>query len=201
MAMSAEKAQKYAKKPAVTCCRFEQGTVVSPDVLEDPSIFDDLVDSNLLVLGEDSLTIEEVLGATLTETLDALTPITASVLDGVKAVEKEVKEETKEEVTTETVAPAMTQAVANNGVLKIHIGEGKDINIELPLTAPAQQGGQVVPVATLPAAIEEVCCEPVVREMRKLEKKYFTIDKVVFGEETKVDGTTLTLREDVVNQR
>jgi D-proline reductase (dithiol) PrdA len=199
--MSAEKAAKYAKKPAVTCCRFEAGTLVSPDLLEDPAIFDDLVDSGLLNLDDGTLSIESVLGSTLTKTVDALTPLTSDVLDGVSAPAPEVKEEevVAEEVVSE--APVVTSAPAyNGGVLKLHIGKGENIDIELPLMAPAANQGSApmaAPVAV--AGSETVTKEEVaeVRELRKLEKRYYKIDKVEFADETKVDGTTIYIRKDI----
>ncbi len=38
MSINAETAKKHANDPAVTCCRFEAGTVISPENLEDPAI-------------------------------------------------------------------------------------------------------------------------------------------------------------------
>jgi len=203
MAMSVEKAQKYAKKPAVTCCRFEAGAIVSPDLLEDPSIFDDLVDSGLLELNDNVLSIEAVLGAKLIKTVDALTPLTADVLDGVQAVAaQETKEEVQEEVVAEAapvVAPAAPVA-QGSGVLKLSIGKGENISIELPLVAPA--AAPVVapaPVAVPPSVEAEgaVVKAAEVRELRSLEKRFYKIDKVEFGDETTVDGSTITIRKDI----
>lgn len=186
MSMSAENAKKYAKKPAVTCCRFEAGVVISPDNLEDPAIFDDLVDSGLLELGSDVLTIEDVLGSTLVSTVDALTPITASVID--KVVEK-----ISEPQVTTTTSNSEVITSTNSNVLKLHIKKGEDINIEIPLMMQASQTEQVQQVVeSVPAKNHEV------KELRKLEKNYYTIDTVKLGDETKIEGTTLTIREDLV---
>lgn len=84
MSITAETAKEHAHDPAVLCCRAEAGITIEPANLEDPAIFDDLVDSGLLSL-DGCLTIEEVLGAKLTKTCDSLCPLTADVLDGVKA--------------------------------------------------------------------------------------------------------------------
>ena len=64
----------HAHDPAVLCCRAEAGITIEPANLEDPAIFDDLVDSGLLNL-DGCLTIEEVLGAKLTKTCDSLLPV------------------------------------------------------------------------------------------------------------------------------
>ena len=84
MSITAETAKEHAHDPAVLCCRAEAGITIEPANLEDPAIFDDLVDSGLLNL-DGCLTIEEVLGAKLTKTCDSLCPLTNDVLDGVKA--------------------------------------------------------------------------------------------------------------------
>ena len=203
MSITVETAQAHANDPAVTCCRFEAGTVVEPANLEDPAIFPDLVESGLLVLPENTLTIGQVLGAKLTATLDALTAMTPENVEGFSAgAEEEVEEEVVEEAPVVEAAPAPVAPVAApalaGGVFKLHIGEGKDINLEIPLGA---MGGAAAPAPVAPAAAEEAAV-PAVEEAKKeetklirtLTKKHFKIDKVVFGEETKIEGTTLTLR-------
>ena len=203
MSITVETAQAHANDPAVTCCRFEAGTVVEPANLEDPAIFPDLVESGLLVLPENTLTIGQVLGAKLTATCDALTALTPENAEGFSAgeeaaAEEEVVEEAPvAEAAPAPVAPAAAPAVAG-GVFKLHIGEGKDINLEIPLGA---MGGAAAPAAVAPVAVAEAAV-PAVEEAKKeetklirtLTKKHFKIDKVVFGEETKIEGTTLTLR-------
>ncbi|MDU3335769.1 D-proline reductase (dithiol) proprotein PrdA [Paraclostridium bifermentans] len=202
MSITVETAKAHAKDPAVCCCRFEAGTVLEPSNLEDPAIFADLEDSGLLTIADDCLTIEQVLGAKLLKTLDALTPITAECVEGVVAVAEEAKEEVKEEVKevapVASVAPVSQIAPVNGQTIKIHIGEGRDINLEIPLNVA--QGMGVAPVAPVAVAENaeavEVKAEPVqeAKAMRSLTKKHFKIEKVVFAEETKIDGTTLYLR-------
>ena len=203
MSITVETAQAHANDPAVTCCRFEAGTVVEPANLEDPAIFPDLVESGLLVLPENTLTIGQVLGAKLTATCDALTALTPENAEGFSAGEEEAAEEVVEEAPVAEAAPAPVAPVAApavaGGVFKLHIGEGKDINLEIPLGA---MGGAAAPAAVAPVAVAEAAV-PAVEEAKKeekttlirsLTKKHFKIDKVVFGEETKIEGTTLTLR-------
>ena len=202
MSITVETAQAHANDPAVTCCRFEAGTVVEPANLEDPAIFPDLVESGLLVLPENTLTIGQVLGAKLTATCDALTALTPENAEGFSAGEEEAAEEVVEEAPVAEEAPAPVAPVAApalaGGVFKLHIGEGKDINLEIPLGA---MGGAAAPAAVAPVAVAEAAV-PAVEEAKKeetklirtLTKKHFKIDKVVFGEETKIEGTTLTIR-------
>ena len=95
MSITAETAKAHAHDPAVLCCRAEAGITIEPANLEDPAIFDDLVDSGLLNL-DGCLTIEEVLGAKLTKTCDSLCPLTNDVLDGVKVPTTPVEEAEEE---------------------------------------------------------------------------------------------------------
>jgi Glycine/sarcosine/betaine reductase component B subunits. len=196
MSITAETAKEHAKDPAVLCCRAEAGIIIEAANLEDPAIFDDLVDSGLLNL-DGCLTIEQVLGAKLTKTCDSLTAITADVVEGAKtAAEPEATE-----VAQPVQAPTSTGASVVNagGILKIHIGEGKDINIELPTgiagtgsaVAPAEVSAPSVAAGTVAVAEQE----PVV--VRSLTRKHFKITEVKRGPETKIEGTTLYIREGI----
>ena len=198
MSITAETAKAHAHDPAVLCCRAEAGITIEPANLEDPAIFDDLVDSGLLSL-DGCLTIEEVLGATLTKTCDSLCPLTADVLDGVKAPsapEAEVAEEAEEA----PVVPAAPATVAAGGTLKIHIGEGKDIDLEIPVGALGA-GGAAVEVPAAAEAVVAGAAAPAAAEeekvVRTLTRKHFTITEVKRGPETKIEGTTLYIREGI----
>ncbi len=207
MSITLETAKEHANDLAVTCCRFEAGTVIKPENLEDPEILPDLEDSGLLEVPENALTIGQVLGATLTETVDSLTPLTAAVLDGVAEVE--VKEEKIEEETAvepkvapvAPVAPVMPMG-AQGGVVKIHIGEGRDINLEIPLTVAGSVAGAALPAGSVvpvevPAEADAAAEAHEEKVIRSLARKHFVINKVEFGPETKIEGTTLTIRDDI----
>ena len=134
MSITAETAKAHAKDPAVLCCRAEAGITIEAANLEDPAIFDELVDAGLLNL-DGCLTIEQVLGATLTKTSDSLSPLTVDNVSGIKEAA------TEEEAPAATEAPAAAPAVSVEGaVMKVSHGkvvlaikEGKDIYIELPI--------------------------------------------------------------------
>lgn len=138
MSITIETAQAHANDPAVTCCRFEAGTIIEPANLEDPAIFPDLVESGLLTLPEDTLTIGQVLGAKLTATCDALTALTPEIAEGFSEGAEETAEETVEEQSeaVEVISPKVdsTNIEVSSGYLKLHIGEGKDIDLEIPLS-------------------------------------------------------------------
>ncbi len=201
MSITAETAKAHAHDPAVLCCRAEAGITIEPANLEDPAIFDDLVDSGLLNL-DGCLTIEEVLGAKLTKTCDSLAPLTADVLDGVKApsvsapaVEEEVAQEAPA-----AAAPAAAVPVAAGGMLKIHIGEGKDIDLEIPVGALG--GGAAVAAAPAAAVAVADAAAPAAavgeeKIVGTLTRKHFNITEVKRGPETKIEGTTLYIREGI----
>ena len=194
MSITAETAKAHAHDPAVLCCRAEAGITIEPANLEDPAIFDDLVDSGLLNL-DGCLTIEEVLGAKLTKTCDSLCPLTNDVLDGVKAPTTPA-EEAEEEAPAEEAAPVATAATVAGGTLKIHIGEGKDINLEIPVGALGTTGEAV---AEVPAAVAATAEAPVEEEkvVGTLTRRHIKITEVKRGPETKVEGTTLYIREGI----
>lgn len=221
MSITVETAKEHLNDKAVFCCRAEEGIVISPENLEDPGLFDDLVDSGLLSFPDDALTIGQVLGAKLTKTTDALVPITPAIIDAVQGGEEKA-EEKQEEVAevapaaevaeAAPVAPAaapVAQASAPAGVFKLQIGKGENINLEIPLSAFAQQAAQPAPAAAVvegksaavaeaaPVAVEAKAEEKHEGEskfIRSLKTKHYKIDKVVFGEKTEIQGTTLVLR-------
>ena len=218
MSITVETAKEHLNDKAVFCCRAEEGIVISPENLEDPGLFDDLVDSGLLSFPDDALTIGQVLGAKLLKTTDALIPITPGIIDAVQGGEEkaEEKEEVVEAPVAEVSAPVapvapvtpVAQVQAPAGVLKLQIGKGENINLEIPLAAI---GGQVAPVAQAPVqaveakAVEAAKVEAVAAKVeekhegepkfiRSLHTKHYKIDKVEFGEKTEIKGTTLVLR-------
>ncbi|MGG5318631.1 D-proline reductase (dithiol) proprotein PrdA [Enterococcus sp. AZ072] len=208
MSITAETAKEHAKDPAVLCCRAEAGKVIAPDDLEDPAIFEDLEDSGLLEIPENALTIEQVLGTTLKETTDALIPLTREILDGVKEVEEAAAEP---EVAEEPMAPAAPvhpappvspAAPFTGGTIKIHIAEGKGIDLEVPMSVAGSMG-VAAPAAPMPVAPEQAAApapqapaaEVEEKVIRSVRRDYLKINKVEFGEETKIEGTTLILRK------
>ena len=220
MSITAETAKEHLNDKAVFCCRAEEGIVISPDNLEDPGLFDDLVDSGLLSFPDDALTIGQVLGAKLLKTTDALIPITPSIIDAVQGGEEKAEEAVEEVVEAApvaaapvaevaTVAAPVAQASAPAGVFKLQIGKGENINLEIPLSAFAGQATSAAPAAApaveakavevkadaaVAAEVKEEKVEGESKFIRSLHTKHYKIDKVVFGEKTEIQGTTLVLR-------
>jgi len=215
MSITAETAQEHAKDPAVLCCRAEAGTVLSASNLEDPNIFPDLVDSGLLTIPDNVTHIGEVIGATLKVTADSLVALTPDMLDGMTAMAAE--EAPAEEAAVEEVAVAAPVAApvagatvaAVGGSVRIHIGEGKNIDLEFPLGAGVAAPAAGAPVAAAGAttaatgeavaAVAESAAQEAVK-VRELRHDHLKIEKVEFGEETKIEGTTLYVRKDGICQ-
>lgn len=189
MSITPETANQHKNDPAVVCCLTQEGTIISPADLEDPAIFPDLEESGLLTIPENVLTIGQVLGKKLVKTIDALTPITPDMIEG------GIEEETKPEVIKGNgVAEeeAASNAIGKGNVIRIHIEEGKGINLEIPA---------IVTTATAvepPAKPEE--------ELRKEEKiedrvkrtllmREFDVKEVRLGDETSFENGILTIRK------
>jgi len=197
LAITEEQAMEHKDSYAITCCRFEEGTVIEPSHIEDPNLIPDLEESGLIEIPEDCLKIGEVLGAILKKTVDALTPLTPDLVEGYTKLEDVSQEEIKEEeiLVDKVKKPEKVRKEASS--IKIQIGEGKDINIEIPFPITTSSADSPTPM------VEEIKEEkdlPEENKLKKLKRKYFKIDKVEFGSETKIDGTTLIIREDVCKE-
>ncbi|MBM7622532.1 D-proline reductase (dithiol) proprotein PrdA [Sporohalobacter salinus] len=208
MSITEETAEEHKEDIAVLCCRREEGKVIGPGDLEDPNIIPELEASGLLELPENCLKIGEVLGGKLVETADSLTPLTSDLVEGTKKIEgdKEVEEKDEGVVDRESKEDKPSQEVIREtkGNIEIHIGEGKDIDLKIPVgvgdsrsvVSASEEGARkecsnVEEVEAKQEVTEEV------KKMRELAKEYYEINKVQLGSETKIDGNTLYIREDI----
>ncbi|NLY46002.1 MAG: D-proline reductase (dithiol) proprotein PrdA [Tissierella sp.] len=267
MSLTIEQVEKFKKEVAVLCCRLKEGSIIDESHLEDPTILPELVDSGLLTIPKNCARIGQVIGAKLLKTLDALTPISSDVVEGIKEMdlsnegitEDEIfdldqkavlkynmkfgdvikasdlenpmnfekmedslliklsekvltrgevigKKLNKDTVALTPILPEMIEGYkateklettpmdTNNGsILKIKIAEGKGIDIEIPM------GGYIGHASTI-INKEKMAEKPVEippKEIRRLTKKYFEIHNVIFGKETKIEGKTLYIRENI----
>ncbi|MBM0046133.1 hypothetical protein [Anaerococcus sp. mt242] len=137
MALTHEQAQANLDKKAVLALRSVEGTTVNESLLEDPAMFDQLVDLGLIEIPEDTLTIGEVLGAETKGLVEGLTAITPDLVDTSKVVS--AVEETSQEVSNEEALAATSSEdvdisfdfseTSSNGFV-ISIEEGRDIRLE-----------------------------------------------------------------------
>lgn len=221
MSLTQEMAEKHKDDVAVLCCRAEAGTVLSADNLEDPSLFDEMVDMGILEIPEDTLTIGQVIGATLKETADSLTALTPANTDDFNEASSEEEEAAEEVSAAETQTASANQANAGveagnefapklaNGVVKIHIGEGKNINLEIPLSAAANGASAVSSndsdlVVANPSEVDGSTSASAVSEddIKKnlLKREIVKINEVKLGDETKVENGVITIDESIVKK-
>ncbi|MCG0275283.1 MAG: D-proline reductase (dithiol) proprotein PrdA [Thermosediminibacteraceae bacterium] len=190
MSITPETANQHKNDPAVVCCLTQEGTIISPADLEDPAIFPDLEDSGLLKIPENVLTIGQVLGKKLLKTVDALTPLTPDLIEG-------GLEETKPEVISENVsaeAKATPNVTSTGNVIKIHIEEGKGINLEIPAIMTAAGGTERA--AEQPERKEEIEKPKIEdRVKRTLLMREFDVKEVRLGDETSFENGILTIRK------
>lgn len=210
MSITKETAMQHLNDPAVTCCRFEAGELVEPSILEDPAIFGDLEDTGLLEITDETLTIGQVIGAKLKETVDSLTPLTKDLVEDLPEVPfgEEPAEAAAEEAPAEApaavaAAPAAVAAPSVAGYANIKIAKGENIEISFPVVGGAgvgagAQAAAVAAGAAAPAALgKDEFVEGETHEIRHLRKDYYKIEKVERGPETKIEGTTLYIREGI----
>ena len=221
MSLTQEMAEKHKDDVAVLCCRAEAGTVLSADNLEDPSLFDEMVDMGILEIPEDTLTIGQVIGATLKETADSLTALTPANTDDFNEASSEEEEAAEEVSAAETQTASANQANAGveasnafapklaNGVVKIHIGEGKNINLEVPLSAAANGASAVSSndsdlVVANPSEVDGSTSASAVSEddIKKnlLKREIVKINEVKLGDETKVENGVITIDESLIKK-
>ena len=201
MSMTKELAEQHLGDPAVFCCRRQKGLTISAADLEDPSIFSDMEEAGLLKLSPDGLTVAEVLGATLTQDVEALTPITKDVLDHVNApaAARAAAPATDTPAADAPAAdiPAAIPAVRDDGTLHIRIDAAEHIrglSIDLPLAggAPKVAGAPAAPAAAAGAGKKKV--------IRTLKKQHIRIKDAVIGTETKIADGILTIDGAIVER-
>ena len=188
MSITLETLEKHLKDPAIFCCRREKGQVIGAADLEDPGLFEDMIEAGLLTLSSEGLTIEEVLGSTLLEDVEALTPITKDVLDKVNKVEKEVSEGTEKEVSPEQSAtPVYSETrVGGNGMIHIEIGKAEKFE-GLKLDVPVVLGGGDAPKPEKEEKLGEK------KVIRTLKKQHIKITDVKLGDKTSIKDGVITI--------
>lgn len=196
MSITQETVKAHLNDPAIFCCRREKGLVIGPADLEDPGLFDDMIDAGLLTLSDDGLTIEQVLGRTLITDCEALTPITADILDGVNESAAAKKEEAPvaEPVPAAPVVAAKA-SVGGNGMIHVEIDKLEGLKLDIP--AGFNFGG--VPVAAPVAApVEEATGEKKV--IRTLLKQHIKITDAEIGTETSIKDGKITIDGSIVEK-
>lgn len=198
MSITNETLKLHMKDPAIFCCRRQKGLVISAADLEDPTLFDDMEEAGLLTLSPDGLKIEQVLGSTLLTDVEALTPITADVLDKINDTTSVEKEEIKDSEEEKEFKPVVNMKAGGDGMIHIEIEKAENIT-GLKLDVPVFGG----------AGIKETCCiTPAVKEepvgekkvIRTLVKKHIKITDVEIGEETFIKDGKISIDKNIVEK-
>lgn len=187
MSITKDTLQKHLTDPAVFCCRRAKGTVIGADDLEDPTLFDDMVDAGLLTLSDDGLTIEEVLGSTLQKDVEALTPITKDVLDKVNPKSAKPVE------TVPAAAPAKAAApeAAPSGTIHLKIDKLEGLSLDIP-------AGTVLGASGVLPAVETGRGEKKV--IRTLLKKHIKITDVEISDHTAIKDGKIFIDGSIVDK-
>lgn len=188
MSITKDMLEKHLKDPAIFCCRRSKGLVISEADLEDPDLFEDMQDAGLITLSDDGLTIEEVLGSTLLQDCEALTPITASMLD-------KVNSKSGAEPAVEKPVAVTEVKTSDGGNTMIHIEIDKLEGLTLDIPAGVSLGG--IAPTVVPASEEPVCEDKVIRE---LKKNIFKATDVVLGDKTSFENGVITIDKSIAEK-
>lgn len=205
MSITQETLKQHLKDPAIFCCRRQKGLVISAADLEDPTLFDDMVEAGLLTLSDEGLTIEQVLGSTLQCDVEALTPITKAVLDKINEIKADAPEADapKAEVqSTSEAEPTVSTTEGGSGMIHIEIGHAEKfegLSIDVPIavssvpSAPAKAPEAVTAEADAPKAGEK-------KVIRTLKKRHIKITDAEIGTETSIKDGKITIDGSIVEK-
>lgn len=180
MSITRELALQLKDSPAVVCCRTTKGTAIAPSDLEDPSIFPDMVESGLIHLTPDTLTIGEVLGATLLQDIDGLTNLTADLLEGVTPKATPKTDEGESVVSTSTIP----------GTIRIVADQISGLDLTLPTGVFCGAPGLAASGSVAGPKIED-------EVVGTLVKREFAVTGVKLGKKTSFAKGVLTIRENL----
>lgn len=203
MSLSPATLEKHLNDPAVLCCQRPAGTVLSAQDFEDPTIFDDMVESNLMTLTDNGLTIAQALGATLVHQGEALTQLTPDLLDGAdEAPATASNPPAPSEPAPEPLPPPGPRTDISQyrlpdapaGYVHLRVKEAKDLDLTFPVATHAAAGpalGSTSPSSpATPPTAEAPAPE---RVLRTLVKKHFPVDTVTIGSTTSYRHGTLSI--------
>lgn len=184
MSITKEIVKKHLKDPAIFCCQRKKGLVIGENDLEDPTLFEDMIEAGLMTLSDHGLTIEEVLGKTLIKDADALTSITRDMLD-------DINEISKTGYKTSVGTKELQIHEIKNGMIHIEIEKLKGLKLDIPANLITNQ-----------VSVEEASPKVPVEDkvIRTLVKKYYKVKEVKIGSKTSFVGGVLTIDEDVIGR-
>ena len=173
--------------------------MISAADLEDPSLFDDMVEAGLLTLSPEGLRIEQVLGSTLLTDVEALTPITKEVLDKVNEVAEQEEKSPAQTPAEEETKPLITTSIGGDGMIHIEIGKAEKIEgLKLDVPVSVGTGEAFAPVLTPTEEKKSLAGEKKV--IRTLVKKHLKITKVELGDTTSIKDGVITIDKHIVDK-
>ena len=205
MSITQETLKQHLKDPAIFCCRRQKGLVISAADLEDPTLFDDMVEAGLLTLSDEGLTIEQVLGSTLQCDVEALTPITKAVLDKINEIKADAPEADAPKAEVQSISeaePTVSTTEGGSGMIHIEIGHAEKfegLSIDVPIavssvpSAPANAPEAVTAEADAPKAGEK-------KVIRTLKKRHIKITDAEIGTETSIKDGKITIDGSIVEK-
>lgn len=205
MSITQETLKQHLKDPAIFCCRRQKGLVISAADLEDPTLFDDMVEAGLLTLSDEGLTIEQVLGSTLQCDVEALTPITKAVLDKINEIKADAPEAPAPKAEVQSISeaePTVSTTEGGSGMIHIEIGHAEKfegLSIDVPIavssvpSAPAKAPEPVTAEADAPKAGEK-------KVIRTLKKRHIKITDAEIGTETSIKDGKITIDGSIVEK-
>ena len=205
MSITQETLKQHLKDPAIFCCRRQKGLVISAADLEDPTLFDDMVEAGLLTLSDEGLTIEQVLGSTLQCDVEALTPITKAVLDKINEIKADAPEAPAPKAEVQSISeaePTVSTTEGGSGMIHIEIGHAEKfegLSIDVPIavssvpSAPAKAPEAVTAEADAPKASEK-------KVIRTLKKRHIKITDAEIGTETSIKDGKITIDGSIVEK-
>ncbi|MDD3140122.1 MAG: D-proline reductase (dithiol) proprotein PrdA [Lachnospiraceae bacterium] len=192
MSITQETLQIHLKDPAIFCCRRQKGIVIGAADLEDPGLFDDMVDAGLLTLSDNGLTIEQVIGSTLLKDVEALTPITRDVLDKANEVEAMAAKPTLNTTKMEAATAIAKTSVGGNNMIHVEINKLEGLSLDIPVGASF---GGFIPSA---ARADETIGEKNV--IRTLLKQHIKITDAEIGSETSIKDGKITIDRRIIEK-
>lgn len=182
MSITKETLEKHWKDPAVFCCKRDKGLVISASDLEDPGLFEELADIGALELGADGLTIEQVIGRTLLVDVDALTSITADMLDGVNEIAAPAEATDHPETEKERkLDPIMSEKTIHLEIKRLE--NLQDLKLDIPMSALGSAISEDLSISAAPIA------EPKIT--KTLTRRHFPVKDVVAADKFSFENGVL----------
>ncbi|MFT8787334.1 MAG: D-proline reductase (dithiol) proprotein PrdA [Bifidobacterium psychraerophilum] len=209
MSLTQEALNAHLGDPAVLCCRRPAGTQLSAQDFEDPSIFDDMVESNLMTLSPEGVSIEEALGCTLVSDGEALTQLTADMLEGIDVktgggagllTDSAEKPSQPESLDVEMPDTATTTAYAGaklmaDGMVHLHVDKSEGLDFQFPISAFGAPASSSLELGSINSGSSDVPAAQGESErvLRTLVKKHYRVNEVLVADETSYHDGVLSI--------